>query len=227
MQRITEPLRAATDPKSIVERAIPPILPIKVTEVLPRLNEGGAFVKFTHEPEVKATEIEATLKDFLKANPIKPWFNPWRRIRAFLCLGRPWIEDLYRIPSSRLRVEFLPTEPGGEAAELSQETLYSLFRKYGKITDIIPQPSDSKVLPKFAYVNFRLIRQATMAKNCLHGFKVPEPIGGGKLGTVLRLSYEQKIKAHWIRDWLLNHPRVVIPALAALVATFTVAVFDP
>jgi hypothetical protein len=35
------------------------------------------------------------------------------------------------------------------------------------------------------------------------------------------------MKTHWIWDWLMNHPRVVIPAVAALVATATVAVFDP
>jgi len=66
-----------------------------------------------------------------------------------------------------------------------------------------------------------------MARNCLHGMKVAEEAGGGSAGTILRLSYEDKMKSHWIRDWLVNHPRVVIPAVAALIATFTVAVFDP
>ena len=137
------------------------------------------------------------------------------------------MEDLHRFPSSRLKVEFLPTKPGGDAAELSQETLYSLFRKYGKLADIMPQPTDSKVLPKFAFLNFIRTRNAIMAKNCMHGFTLPENQGGGMAGTVLKLGYEQKIKAHWIRDWLFSHPRVVIPAVAALVATITVAVFDP
>ncbi|EHK99786.1 putative Mitochondrial escape protein 2 [Glarea lozoyensis 74030] len=109
--------------------------------------------------------------------------------------------------------------PGKEAAELSQETLYSIFRKYGKLAEITSQPSDSKIMPK--------IRQCIMAKNCVHGLKVLEEAGGGASGTQLRLSYEQKVKAHVIRDWLVNHPRVVIPAVAALVATVTVAVFDP
>jgi hypothetical protein len=164
---------------------------------------------------------------YLEENPIKPWFSPFQRIRTNLVVGKPWLEDLYRFPSTRIKVEFVPPSPGLEAAELSQETLYSLFRKYGKLAEITSQPADSKVLPKFAYLDFTRIRHAVRAKNCLHGLKVSEEAGGGKAGTVLRLSYEPKTKSHWIRDWIVNHPRVVIPAVAALLATFTVAVFDP
>lgn len=35
------------------------------------------------------------------------------------------------------------------------------------------------------------------------------------------------MKTHWIWNWLANHPRVVIPAVAALVTTITLAIFDP
>ncbi|MCJ1387141.1 mitochondrial escape protein 2 [Xylographa soralifera] len=227
LKRLNSPRIGAADPLSIIQKALPKDLPIKVTEVLPRLKEGGAFVKFSHEPHVEAKEIEGTLKTYLKENPIKPWFNPWRRVRTFLVKGRPWVEDLYRFPSSRLRVEFLPIEPGGEAAELSQETLYSIFRRYGKLADIMPQPVDSKVTPKFAFLNYRLVRHAIMAKNCMHGFVVPGSEGGGKAGTVIKLIYEQKMKAHWIRDWIVNHPRITIPLIAAVLATVTAAAFDP
>jgi hypothetical protein len=212
---------------SIIKRALPDKMPLKVTEVMPRIKEGGAFVKFSYEDAVSPTELEGTLKEYLQEQPIKPWFNPFRRVRAFLVQGRPWIEDLNRLPSTKLKVEFLPTSPESSAAELTQETLYSLFRKYGKLAEISAQPSDSKVLPKFAYIEFTRARFATMAKNCMHGFVLVEEAGGGKTGTVLKLSYEAKVKAHWIRDWLANHPRVVIPAVAALIATISVAVFDP
>jgi hypothetical protein len=164
---------------------------------------------------------------YLKEKPMKPWFNPFRRVRSNLVVGKPWVEDLHRFPSCQIKVEFVPTNPGLEAAELSQETLYSLFRKYGKLAEISSQASDSKVLPKFAYVDFARLRHAIMARNCLHGMKVAEEAGGGKTGTVLRLSYAPKMKAHWVREWIVSHPRVVIPAVAALIATFTVAVFDP
>ncbi|CAG8956475.1 hypothetical protein HYFRA_00003861 [Hymenoscyphus fraxineus] len=215
------------DPLNLVKRAIPESIPLKVTEILPRLKDGGAFVKFQHEGGVTAQEIESRLATYLRENPIKPWYNPFSRIRAKLVVGKPWLEDLYRFPSRRIKIEFVPATSGKEAAELSQETIYSLFRRYGKLSEITSQPSDSKVLPKYAYVDFSKMRQSIMAKNCLHGFKVLEEEGGGAAATKLRLSFEQKIKAHLIRDWIVNHPRVVIPAVAALLATVTVAVFDP
>jgi hypothetical protein len=212
---------------SIIKRALPDKMPLKVTEVMPRVKEGGAFVKFSYDDAVSPTEMEGTLKEYLREQPIKPWFNPFRRVRAFLVHGRPWIEDLRRLPSPKLKVEFLPTSPESSAAELTQETLYWLFRKYGKLAEISSQTSDSKILPRYAYIEFTRARFATMAKNCMHGFVLVEEAGGGKTGTVLKLSYEPKVKAHWIRDWLASHPRIVIPAVAALIATISVAVFDP
>jgi hypothetical protein len=218
---------SALEPMTLVKRAIPESVPIKVTEILPRLKDGGAFVKFSHPDGITAQEVETLVGGYLKEQKIKPWFNPFRRVRASLVHGVPWLEDLYRFPSSRIKVEFVPTNPGGEAAELSQETLYSLFRRYGKLAEITSQPSDSKVIPRYAYLDFARIRHAIMAKNCLHGFRVLEEAGGGKSGTQLRLSYEQKMKAHLIHDWIVNHPRVVIPIVAAIFATVTVAIFDP
>lgn len=215
------------EPMTLVKRAIPESIPIKVTEILPRLKDGGAFVKFSHPDAITAQEVETLVGGYLKEHEIKPWFNPFRRVRANLVRGVPWLEDLYRFPSSRIKVEFVSMSSGGEAAELSQETLYSLFRRYGKLAEITSQPSDSKVLPKYAYLDFARMRHAIMARNCLHGFRVLEDAGGGKAGTQLRLSYEQKMKAHLIRDWVVNHPRVVIPIVAAFVATVTVAIFDP
>lgn len=219
---------ANTDPVTLTERAIPQTLPIKVLEILPRLKEGGAFVKFSHDPtKLKTSELEKTLREFLKKNPIKPWFNPIRRVRAFLVQGKPWVEDLNRFPSSRLKVLFVPATPGQTAAEIPQEPLYSLFRRYGKIIDITTQLADSKEVPRYAYLNFLKVRHAIMAKNCMHGYTVLPADGGGCAGTILKLEYEKRKKAHWIKDWLVGHPRIVIPAVAALFATITVAIFDP
>jgi hypothetical protein len=210
------------DPMKTLKKAIPEKIPIEVTEIIPRLKDGGAFVKFSHPPGEDPKGIEATLNKMLESEPIKPWFNPFRGVKASLVQGVPWLEDLYRLPRNRLKVEF----SGQNTPELAQETLYSLFRKYGKISEITPQPSDSKVLPKFAYVDFKNVRDAIMARNCLHGFEVqgapeaPSPVR-------LRLSYEKRQRSHPTWDWLTNHPRIVIPILAALVAAITVAIFDP
>lgn len=169
----------------------------------------------------------AKLAAALENRSIKPWFNPFARIGAGLVRGVPWLEDLNRFPRSRIRVEFLPREPGENAVELYQETIYSLFRQYGKITEITSQPRNSPETPRFAYVDFALVRDAIMARNCLHGLVVGEALGGGKDGTKLRISFERKIRPYSIWNWLTSHPRLVIPVIAALLAATTVAIFDP
>ncbi|OTA54914.1 RNA12 protein [Hypoxylon sp. EC38] len=227
MKRFENSTLGVLDPINMVKRAIPETAPIKVTEILPRLKDGGAFVKFTYPSNVSVKEIEATVAKSLQEKPVRPFFSPWRGVQAGLVQGIPWLEDLHRFPKDRLRVEFVPKNPGEEAVELSQETLYSLFRRYGKIAEITSQPWDSKVLPRYAYVDFAFVRDAIMARNCLHGFVVPEELGGGKLGTRLRMSYEQRARPHRIWEWLSSHPRIVIPVLVALLTGLTVIIFDP
>ncbi|PVH99625.1 hypothetical protein DM02DRAFT_656180 [Periconia macrospinosa] len=216
------PSITGTEPSTIIRNAAKrSSISVKATETLWRLKEGGAFVKFTHDGGVSTSDVEKVLKQYLNDQPVKPWWSPWRGMNVSLVKGRPWVEDLFHLPTPRLRVEFVARKPGVEPIELSQEQLYELFRPYGKLNDIVVQPSDSKVLPKFAYLDYAEMRTAVMARNCLHGFVVEET------GTRLRLKYERKIKAHWIRDWIVNHPRIVIPILAAIVAGITVAIFDP
>lgn len=180
------------EPENLVRQAIPKSVPIKVTSIIPRRKDGGAFVKFSHPEGISAPDVETLIRNYLREHPIRPWWSPFRRLRTTLVRGRPWLEDLYRFPSSRLKAEFVAPTPGGEAAELSQETLYSLFRRYGKLAEITPQPADSKILPRFAYLDFAGLRNATVAKNCMHGYRVVEEAGGGKGGTEIRLSYERK-----------------------------------
>ncbi|KAI0137422.1 RNA12 protein-domain-containing protein [Xylariales sp. AK1849] len=215
------------DPINMVKRAIPDSIPVKVTEILPRLKDGGAFVKFSYPAELSPKDIEGTVSKRLEDNPIRPFYSPFRGVQAGLVKGVPWLEDLHRFPYGRLRVEFVPPNPGEEAVELSQEDLYSIFRKYGKIAEITSQPFDSKVVPKFAYVDFALVRDAIMARNCLHGFVIGQALGGGKTGTKLRMSYEQRVKAHQLWNWMQSHPRIVIPILLALLTGITVVIFDP
>ncbi|EGE07329.1 RNA12 protein [Trichophyton equinum CBS 127.97] len=217
-----------TGSPTVVEQVLPDELLPNITQVIPRLTEGGAFVKLSHGPETSGSDIIKTITQRLYENPVKPWFSLFSPASAALVRGRPWVEDLsYRFPSSRVKVEFLPVSPDAPAAELTQENLYSLARTYGKLTDIIPQPADSKVVPRYALLDFSNPVSAVMAKNCLHGFKVPSGDIGGKAGTILQFSYERKIKAHWIRDWLFSHPRIVLPILVAILAGITVAIFDP
>ena len=46
------------DPVGLVKRAIPESAPIKVTEIIPRLKEGGAYVKFTYPDNISPADIE-------------------------------------------------------------------------------------------------------------------------------------------------------------------------
>ncbi|KAK8094415.1 Mitochondrial escape protein 2 [Apiospora hydei] len=215
------------DPINTVKRALPQSQNIEVNEILPRLKDGGAFVKFSHPAGVDPKEIAASISKGLQEHPIRPFFSPFRAVHAGLVKGVPWLEDLHRFPFSRLRVEFVPKTPGEEAVELSQEDLYSIFRRYGKIAEITSQPFDSKVVPRFAYVDFALVRDAIMARNCLHGFVVSSESGGGKAGTKLRMSYEEKAKGHQFWGWMTSHPRIVFPILVALLTGVTVVIFDP
>lgn len=54
-----------------------------------------------------------------------------------------------------------------------------------------------------------------------------QPLSGGKAGTRLRLSYERFTKNHRFWDWLTNHPRIVIPVIASLLAAITTVIVDP
>jgi len=199
----------------------------EVVEVLPRFGEGGAFLKFKHGGVHDSRAVAEAVHKYLHEHAQRPWWNPFSTVRASLVLGRPWVEDLSRRPSRRLKVEFLPTEPGAEVAELTQEQLYGFFRCFGKLSDIIAQPSDSKVVPRYAYLDFANNRKAIMAKNCMHGYTVNDAEGGGKSGTLLRLTYEKKQRFGWIKDWIFSHPRIVIPILAALIAGISLTIFDP
>jgi hypothetical protein len=231
LDRLISPAMSGTDPNAVIERAkAKRNLPIQSTEILPRMHEGGAFVKFTHDASTPTSEIEKILQQYLRDEPVKPWWSPWRRMRAKVVQGKPWVEDMMRLPAPRLRVEFVSGEPGApvtDAVNLSQEQLFQFFRPYGKLGDIVMQDSDSKVLPRFAYLDYSSIGKAIMAKNCMHGYLVSEKEGGGQKGTILRLKYEQKIKPRYIRDWIINHPRIIIPIIAALIAGTVAIVFDP
>ncbi|KAH8704253.1 putative RNA12 protein [Talaromyces proteolyticus] len=231
LKRVDKPSYAAADNWSVVRRALPSDLHVTVKQVLPRLNEGGLFVKYSLPAGKTRQDIATAVEAHLQKHPIRPWFNPLDRVGIGHVLGKPWIEDMYRLPSSRIKIEFLaPNNNASDSTptELTQEALYSIFRRYGKIKDIERQPSDSKVLPKYAMLDFARVKYAILARNCIHGTTIPQAgENGGKGVTLLKITYERKIRAHYIKDWIFGHPRIVIPAIAALIAGITVLVFDP
>ncbi|KAK9474601.1 RNA12 protein-domain-containing protein [Dipodascopsis tothii] len=196
----------------IKQVAIPPDLPIEVSHVVPRIGEGGAIMHFKTVGNVLPTEVHRKIQAYMdEQGGIRPWFNPFQSMRAFAVKGRPWIEDLRRFPSARLRVEF-------EGPDLSQEELFFHFRRYGRMRDIIPLSPSSKDLPRYATIQYISLRAATSARNCLNDLVVGE--------TRLHIAYDS-VDRHYVRDMFVNHPRISIPLVAALLAALTVAVFDP
>ena len=156
------------DPIKAIKQAIPPNVPITVKEIIPRIRDGGAFVKFSYPEGLTPKEIEQLIIGFLKEKYLRPWFNPFRPIKVNLVRGIPFLSDLKRYPSSLVRVEFAPTKPGGQAADLGTEQLYTLFRRYGKLAEIRAQPFDSKVLPRYAELSFSRLRYVQTVASVAH-----------------------------------------------------------
>ena len=96
LERFKHPTTAAFDPSDLLHKALPDSLPVTVNGVIPRLKEGGAFVRFSHDPSTTASEIEKSVRGSLENKFVRPWFNPFHRVSAHLVQGRPWVEDLYR-----------------------------------------------------------------------------------------------------------------------------------
>ncbi|KAM0751298.1 hypothetical protein T439DRAFT_313608 [Meredithblackwellia eburnea MCA 4105] len=215
-------------------------LSARVEDVTPREKDGGAFVKFSYIPpetpyeesertpeEQKALEdrckeiLEKEAQDAVAVRGYKPWFVMGES-RVFLVKGKPWLEDMNRFPNGKIRVEF-------EGPEIPQEELYDVFRPFGRIHNIYPQPPSSKDTPRFANVTFISLRSAAAARNCLHNAVIPStlPIPNPPPPTVLRILYADREQAHWFRDWFTSHPRIVIPIVVALLGGLSWAVFDP
>ncbi|RVD88473.1 uncharacterized protein DFL_002658 [Arthrobotrys flagrans] len=203
--------------EKLIKYSIPKDFPVKINRVIPRIKDGGAFVKFVKPANTTDREVERQMRDLLQQKKLRPWYSPFGQVRCFLVEGRPWLEDLQRFPATRLKVEF-------EGQDISAEQLYTTFRRFGRLVDINPLPKDSKELPRYAHLTFWKIRSATAARNCLHDLKIKTADGKE---TQLRILYSPAVKAHTIRKWILDHPKIVLPILAALIATFAIAVFDP
>ncbi|KAF9951110.1 mitochondrial escape protein 2 [Mortierella alpina] len=188
----------------------------KIGGIEPRLKDGGMFVHFSYvHPSSYTTkealkEIESRCEQHLMSHGHYMWFN-FQKVRAFLVKGSPFLEDMAsRYPNKRIRVEY--------SGDLGVEGLYTLFRKYGKIVDIVQVPP-VKDMPKQAIVQYSFMRASTSAKNCLHGAEVN--------GVQISVTYERTLKGNVIWTWLSNHPRLSVPLGGFAVAGVSYIVFDP
>ncbi|KAF7727906.1 mitochondrial escape protein 2 [Apophysomyces ossiformis] len=190
-----------------------------IREIEERTKDGGAIVKFSYkstdeERKKIAKEIVAKVSESLQKHSRVAPFN-LQPLRAFLVKGEPFLEDIVtRYPSTRLRIEF-------QGEPIGVEKLYKHLRQYGRLHDIAlyPTPLVAKDPPRYAIAQFTRIRSATSARNCLHGHVIH--------GSRLNLLYERQLRPNVVKEWLVSHPRITVPAVAALAAGATYAVFDP
>jgi len=178
---------------------------------------------------------DLSVPDGVAADVGVPKLQGWQRVagrgRVWMVRGRQWTEDLNRFPSSRLRVEF-------DGPDVSQEMLYRLFRPYGRLTEIVPPTPVPAGALRFAMLSFSRISTTVTANNCMHGFLSPiktadydlaqnQPAATNIPTSRLRLYYERPLKAHYVRTWMSDHPRIVLPIVAFLLATLSYTFFDP
>ena len=64
------------------------------------------------------------------------------------------------------------------------------------------------------------MRSATIARNVMHNYQFTMNGTTTKLGT----GYGQLLQAHVFRDWIVNHPRIMLPIIVFLLGSLTYAV---
>ncbi|EGV63325.1 hypothetical protein CANTEDRAFT_135151 [Yamadazyma tenuis ATCC 10573] len=188
-----------------------------IMDFIPLRRDSGAFVKFSVPEGYSPKEVIAKICTNVSnsendANNFKKLYMRLTRNNptTFQVKGTPWIEDLRRFPSSKLKVKF-------EGPSLTEEELYILFRRYGTIIDINPASSSNPI----ALIQFKRLRSSICAKNCITGLS----LDGGK--TTLHLQYVPIERVNYITDFISNHQRIAVPILLALLATVAVLIFDP
>ncbi|KAJ3815708.1 RNA12 protein-domain-containing protein [Lentinula aff. lateritia] len=194
---------------------------LRILSVDPHPKDGGVFVKFKYRAsgaeEPALNVIEESLRQEARMNGgIATWLGP-RTPNVWLVKGSPWTEDIIgRSASGILKVSF-------EGPDVPEETLYRLFRPYGRIEELTQPTPVPAGMQRFSTIYFNRIHSATVARNVIYGLQVPT--SGGL--TRLRISYTSPIEAHIIRDWITNHPRIFLPVLFFLLGTLTYTIFDP
>lgn len=187
-------------------------LNVEITKFTPMKRDGGAFVNFLVPSDLTVQQFNQKIIDNVSQQKGKGLWNRLSHPQCYPVKGSPWIEDLYRFPSRKIKVSL-------EGPDLTQEQLYLLFRRYGIIWEIAsPRQEPSEPL-KCAYLSFKNTGSAIAAKQCVSGLSLE--------GTVVHVDYSPIRNGHVIQDYIFNHPRISIPAIIGLFATVAVLVFDP
>lgn len=185
-----------------------PIHGLVMRSTIPVKRDGGVFATFVVPYRYTKAEANVMISKNTIAESSKGALSMLTGVSAFPVKGVPWIEDLRRLPSTTIKVKF-------QGPVLTEEELYSLFRRYGTIVNIFPC-ADGK---DFALVRYRSYRGAICAKNCVSGIEINN--------TVLHIQYEEEVKNAFISNFFVNHTRIAVPVFIALLSIVAVLIFDP
>lgn len=201
-EAVREKIKSYASPKSN------PIHGLELRSSIPVKRDGGVFATFLVPPQYTKAQVNSMIQQNTAKESSTPFLSYLTKAAAFPVKGYPWIEDLRRLPNRTIVVKF-------QGPALTEEELYSLFRRYGTIFDIYPASGTDNT----ARVKYRSFRGAICAKNCVSGIEIHN--------TVLHIQYEKIVQGHLISNFFVNHTRIAIPVLIALLSIVAVLVFDP
>ncbi|CCD26820.1 Yme2p NDAI_0I02520 [Naumovozyma dairenensis CBS 421] len=185
-----------------------PIHGLRLRSTIPVKRDGGVFATFLIPERYTKAEVNAKIQQNTANESSHSLLSYFTKATAFPVKGTPWIEDLRRLPNTTITVKF-------QGPALTEEEMYSLFRRYGTIIDIFPATAS---VP-YAQVKYKSYRGAICAKNCVSGIEIRN--------TVIHIQYDKVIKAHFFGKFFVNHTRIAVPVLIALLSFLAVLVFDP
>ena len=94
------------------------------------------------------------------------------------------------------------------------------MQPFGRILELSQPMNGPPGTLRFAHVSFRSIRSATIARNVMHNHSFT--MNGTT--TKVKTGYAQMIQAHVVRNWVANHPKIVLPIVVFLLGSLTYAV---
>lgn len=219
ISQICMPKLSKWDPKQFITPFFFPTTKESVTEWVKKLcsnydlqdsdivavpRDGGAFVTFKMPAATTKQLYNKSIMYNLQAK-IKGMHRVIKT-EIWAVKGIPWIEDLGRYPVRSLKIK--------HNGDLSQESIYAMFRRYGKIADI-------RLDNGFTVVTYWYLNSAICARHCLTGCEI------GEDGVSVHIHYMRKVSENPLVVFIRDHPRISIPMIMALIASFAILVFDP
>ncbi|KAK5960130.1 Yme2p PWA37_002623 [Arxiozyma heterogenica] len=194
--------------KNLASPETKPIDGLELRSTIPVKRDGGVFATFLVPYRYTLAEVNSMIQQNTTRESSKSIFSYFTKVSAFPVKGSPWIEDLKRLPNKTIKIKF-------QGPILTEEEIYLLFRRYGKIVDIYPPKKGESV----AVLKYDSYRGSICAKNCVSGIEINN--------TVLHIQYEAVVKTPFITNFFVNHTRIAIPVFIALLSIAAVLIFDP